>query len=473
MKRARGEEIMSTIVEEKWEEILEFLRTEYDVSPVSYRMWLQPLKVYSVDDSKDEIVFSVDDQIVGQLGVKHIETKYVPFLSTAIAEFTNKFYNLKFMLSSQINEETEESTALPPKGKRADPDFPYPSLNPKYTFDTFVPGPNNKFALAASLAVAEAPAETYNPLFIYGGAGLGKTHLMNSIARYIIDHNPDARVIFTTSEIFTNELIESIRTGGKINATPTEFRRKYRNVDVLLIDDIQFIIGKESTQEEFFHTFNTLYEAKKQIIISSDKPPRDMAMLEERLRSRFDWGLTVDIQQPDYETRMAILQKRRDDIGAVKVTDQILDYIAKNVKSNIRDLEGSLNRVNAFSSLQKREITLELAKEALKDSISTDGHKAVTVEHIVNIVAEHFNITENDIYSNSRSRNISYPRQIAMYLSKKLTTNSITDIGKFLGNRDHSTIIHGYDKIESDLSINKNNLKNTIDVLIKKINPAP
>ena len=192
---------MSTIVEEKWEEILEFLRTEYDVSPVSYRMWLQPLKVYSVDDSKDEIVFSVDDQIVGQLGVKHIETKYVPFLSTAIAEFTNKFYNLKFMLSSQINEETEESTALPPKGKRADPDFPYPSLNPKYTFDTFVPGPNNKFALAASLAVAEAPAETYNPLFIYGGAGLGKTHLMNSIARYIIDHNPDARVIFTTSEI--------------------------------------------------------------------------------------------------------------------------------------------------------------------------------------------------------------------------------------------------------------------------------
>ena len=197
-----------------------------------------------------------------------------------------------------------------------------------------------------------------------------------------------------------------------------------------------------------------------------------MAMLEERLRSRFDWGLTVDIQQPDYETRMAILQKRRDDIGAVKVTDEILDYIAKNVKSNIRDLEGSLNRVNAFSSLQKRELTLELAQEALKDTISTDGNKIVTVDHIVDIVAEHFNITQNDIYSNSRSRNVAYPRQIAMYLSKKLTTNSVTDIGKFLGNRDHSTIIHGYDKIENDLVTNKNNIKNTIDVLIKKINPV-
>lgn len=469
---------MGTIVEEKWDEILEFLRTEYDVSPVSYRMWLQPLKVHKVDDSKDVIIFSVDDQLVGQLGIKHIETKYVPFLSTAIAEFTNKFYNLEFMLSSQIEQQKREEEAAMPKGRGLEPENPFPSLNPKYTFDTFVPGPNNKFALAASLAVAESPAETYNPLFIYGGAGLGKTHLMNSIARYIIDHNPKAKVIFTTSEIFTNELIESIRAGAKSNANKnteaptTEFRRKYRNVDVLLIDDIQFIIGKESTQEEFFHTFNTLYEAKKQIVISSDKPPRDMAMLEERLRSRFDWGLTVDIQQPDYETRMAILQKRRDDIGAVKVTDEILDYIAKNVKSNIRDLEGSLNRVNAFSSLQKRELTLELAQEALKDTISTDGNKIVTVNHIVDIVAEHFNITQNDIYSNSRSRNVAYPRQIAMYLSKKLTTNSVTDIGKFLGNRDHSTIIHGYDKIENDLVTNKNNIKNTIDVLIKKINPV-
>ena len=469
---------MGTIVEEKWDEILEFLRTEYDVSPVSYRMWLQPLKVHKVDDSKDVIIFSVDDQLVGQLGIKHIETKYVPFLSTAIAEFTNKFYNLEFMLSSQIEQQKREEEAAMPKGRGLEPENPFPSLNPKYTFDTFVPGPNNKFALAASLAVAESPAETYNPLFIYGGAGLGKTHLMNSIARYIIDHNPKAKVIFTTSEIFTNELIESIRAGAKSNANKnteaptTEFRRKYRNVDVLLIDDIQFIIGKESTQEEFFHTFNTLYEAKKQIVISSDKPPRDMAMLEERLRSRFDWGLTVDIQQPDYETRMAILQKRRDDIGAVKVTDEILDYIAKNVKSNIRDLEGSLNRVNAFSSLQKRELTLELAQEALKDTISTDGNKIVTVDHIVDIVAEHFNITQNDIYSNSRSRNVAYPRQIAMYLSKKLTTNSVTDIGKFLGNRDHSTIIHGYDKIENDLITNKNNIKNTIDVLIKKINPV-
>lgn len=462
---------MSTFVEEKWNEILEFLKIEYGVTDVSYRTWLLPLKIAEVDDTKKEIVISVDETKVGSNSIQHIENRYSQYLRTAIAEFTNVFYDLKFMLSSQI-EEKKEAAIFQSQGISDMPSAEtYANLNPRYTFDTFVIGQNNNLAHAASLAVAESPGESYNPLFIYGGAGLGKTHLMHSIARYIIDNNPKSRVIYVTSEKFTNELIESIRSGTKNTTTPTEFRNKYRNIDVLLIDDIQFIIGKESTQEEFFHTFNTLYEAKKQIIISSDKPPKDMLTLEERLRSRFEWGLTVDIQQPDYETRMAILKKKRDELGAVTVDDDVLNYIATNVKSNIRELEGALTKVNALSCLKKQQVTITLAEEALKDLISPEKNKVITVDNIVDIVAEHFNISQNEIYSNSRSRNVAYPRQIAMYLCKRLTSCSVTDIGRMIGNRDHSTILHGCQKIEKDLAGSDKNLQNTIDVLIKKINP--
>lgn len=462
---------MSTYVEEKWSEILEFLKKEYGITDVSYRTWLLPLKIAEVDADKKEIVISVDETKVGSNSIQHIENRYSQYLRTAIAEFTNVFYDLRFVLSSQI--EVKKEAAAP--AASGIPDTPsaetYANLNSRYTFDTFVIGQNNNLAHAASLAVAESPGESYNPLFIYGGAGLGKTHLMHSIARYIIENNSKSRVIYVTSEKFTNELIESIRAGSKNATTPTEFRNKYRNVDVLLIDDIQFIIGKESTQEEFFHTFNTLYEAKKQIVISSDKPPKDILTLEERLRSRFEWGLTVDIQQPDYETRMAILKRKRDELGANSIQDDILDYIANNIKSNIRELEGALTKVNAFSLLKKQQITTVLAEEALKDLISPDKDKIITVDHILNTVSEHFNISQNEIYSNSRSRNVAYPRQIAMYLCKRLTQNSVTDIGRMIGNRDHSTILHGIQKVEKDLSKNENNLQNTIDVLIKKINP--
>lgn len=463
---------MSTVVEEKWGEILEFLKKEYGVTDVSYRTWLLPLKISEIDEIKQEIVISVDDTIVGPNNIQHIETRYSQYLRTAIAEFTSIFYDLKFVSSSQLEQQKKDVSATSSRSaKEISSPETYYNLNPKYTFDSFVIGPNNSMAHAAALAVAESPGESYNPLFIYGGVGLGKTHLMHSIARYIIDNNPKLKVMYVSSEKFTNDLIESIRSGSKGNTTPTEFRNKYRNIDVLLIDDIQFIIGKESTQEEFFHTFNTLHEAKKQIIISSDKPPKDMITLEERLRSRFEGGLTVDIQQPNYETRMAILKKKRDELGASSVNDDVLNYIVTNIKSNIRELEGALTKVNFLSCLKKQKVTIELAEEALKDMTSPDNEKIVTVENIVNIVAEHYGISSNEILSNSRSRNIAYPRQIAMYLSKKLTSTSVTDIGRIIGKRDHSTILHGIKNIENDIKTNENNIQNIIDVLIKKINP--
>ena len=340
-------------------------------------------------------------------------------------------------------------------------------LNPRYTFDTFVVGANNNLAHAASLAVAESPGEIYNPLFIYGGVGLGKTHLMHSIAHFILKNNPKAKILYVTSEKFTNELIDAIR--NKNNISTTEFREKYRNNDVLLIDDIQFIIGKESTQEEFFHTFNALYEAKKQIIISSDKPPKEIETLEERLRSRFEWGLTVDIQSPDYETRMAILRKK-EELEGYNIDNEVIKYIASNIKSNIRELEGALTKIVALSKLDRKEINLDLAEEALKDLISPNGTQEVTPELIIQVVADHYGVTPLDLASQKRSKDIVYPRQIAMYLCRSMVDTSLQHIGKCLGGRDHTTIIHGIEKVEAELATNSS-LQNTIDILKKKINP--
>lgn len=448
-------------VQEKWEEILEYLKIEHCVTDVSFKTWLLPLKVYSVKGNL--ITISINDKMIGPDSKNFISRKYGIPLKVSIMEIMNRNYDIEFILESHIIE-TKDSGDSSNKNRGQKNGITF--LNPRYTFDTFVVGANNNLAHAASLAVAESPAEIYNPLFIYGGVGLGKTHLMHSIAHYILEQNPNSKVMYVTSEKFTNELIESIRN---VNTTPTEFREKYRNIDVLLIDDIQFIIGKESTQEEFFHTFNTLHESKKQIIISSDKPPKDILTLEERLRSRFEWGLTVDIQSPDYETRMAIL-KKKEELDGLQIDNEVMKYIATNVKSNIRELEGALTKIVALSRLKKQEVNVTLAEEALKDLISPDNKKQITPALIVDVISEHFNLTSSELYSVNKSRNIAFPRQIAMYLCRKLTDFSLSDIGKVMGNRDHTTILHGIDKIEK--SIKKDpSMQNTIDVLKKKINP--
>lgn len=326
-------------------------------------------------------------------------------------------------------------------------------------------------AHAASVAVAESPGEAYNPLFIYGGVGLGKTHLMHSIAHFILQKNPETRVLYVTSEIFTNELIESIRSGNNADMTMTKFREKYRNIDVLMIDDIQFIVGKESTQEEFFHTFNALHGAKKQIIISSDKPPKDMEILEDRLRSRFEWGLIVDISAPDYETRMAIL-KKKEELDGYYIDDDVIEYIAKNVTSNIRELEGSLNKIMAFANLENCEINLALAEKVLKDIISPDEEmRVVTPEIIIRTVAEHFDLSASDLIGNKRSSQITYPRQIAMYLCRQMTDITLKIIGDKLGGRDHSTIMNGIKRIEKEVQYSEET-REVINILKKKINPA-
>lgn len=458
---------MKELLEEKWEEILQYLKIEHGISEVSFKTWIQPLSVYSVKDTTLTIL--IDNTKIGD-SKKFIMNKFSLPLKVSIEEITGKEFELEFVLLSDLeNQEVKKSSPVNTNHKEASShNNKYPFLNPRYTFDTFVVGSNNNLAHAASLAVAEAPAETYNPLFIWGGPGLGKTHLMHSIAHFILDQSPETKVLYVTSEAFTNELIEAIRNRND-NTSITAFRKKYRNIDVLLIDDIQFIIGKESTQEEFFHTFNTLYESKKQIIISSDKPPKDIETLEERLRSRFEWGLTVDIQPPDYETRMAIL-KKKEELDGLSIDDEVMKYIASNINSNIRELEGALTQIVARSRLNRTEVNVELAQEALKNLISPNTKKDITVEFIIDIVAEHFNITSADIISSKKSRNIAYPRQICMFLCRDLKDISLKDIGTKMGNRDHTTILHGINKIEADIQ-KDTNLSNTIDVLKKKINP--
>lgn len=448
----------------KWDEILLNIKEEHDITDVSYKTWLLPLKPYSVDKNILTIIVK-DEQFLN-----YVQRKYGFLLKITIEEVTGCECEVEFIPEDQIKEKeyiSERKLIHNNTSSVSQIAIQKANLNPRYTFDTFVVGKNNNMAHAASLAVAESPGEIYNPLFIYGGVGLGKTHLMHSIAHFILKKNPDSKILYVTSEKFTNELIDAIR--NKNNSSTTEFRKTYRNNDVLLIDDIQFIIGKESTQEEFFHTFNALYESKKQIIISSDKPPKDIETLEERLRSRFEWGLTVDIQQPDYETRMAILRKK-EELEGYNIDNEVVKYIATNVKSNIRELEGALTKIVAYSKLNKQEINLDLAEEALKDLISPNAAREITPQLIINIVAEHFNITSLDIIAPKRSKELVFPRQIVMFLCGEMTNESLQNIGKVLGGRDHTTIIHGQKKIAGELKQDEN-LKNTIDILKKKISP--
>ena len=451
-------------IKENWDKIKDIVKTEYNLSNISYNTWIAPLKYHSEENDTVTILIPSDTSYA----LDYISNKYKTFFQVTISEFMNHEYEVCFILEKDAQSKEEETLhTIPEKSNTYNIKYENAHLNSKYTFDTFVVGSNNKFAHSAALAVAESPGVVYNPLYLYGQPGLGKTHLMHSIGHFILDQNPDKKVIYVTSEQFMNELIESIRSCNA-NAM-TKLRDKYRKVDVLLIDDIQFIIGKESTQEEFFHTFNVLHEAGKQIVISSDKPPKDMETLDERFRSRFVSGLSTDIGAPDYETRVAILRKNAENYYGT-IDNSIIQYIAENVKSNIRELEGSLNKVIAYSKIKKEELTLELAQDALKDIISPDQTKEITPSYIIEVVAEHFNINPEDITSKKRNSEFVLPRQICMYLCREMTDTSLVNIGKLLGKKDHTTVLHGVNKIGEEISTNKE-LANKIDIIKKKINP--
>lgn len=445
---------------EKWDEILMTVKTEHDITNVSFDNWLRPLEVYGIEQNILYILVPSD-----QMSLNYISKRYLLPLKVAIAEITGHEYELKLLLPEQARGMHKDGA------KVSKPSFSEKTersnLNQNYTFDTFVVGSNNRFAHSASLAVAESPGESYNPLYIYGGPGLGKTHLMHSIGHFIQENDPNARIIYVTSEQFTNEVIESIRSGNA--SAMNKFREKYRTIDVLMVDDVQFIIGKESTQEEFFHTFNALHSARKQIILTSDKPPKDMETLEERIRSRFEWGLMADIGTPDYETRMAILRKKVEADDMI-LHDDVLNYIATNIKSNIRELEGALNKLLAFSNLENVEITMEIAIRELSNIITPDKPKEVTAQLIIEVVSEHFQVSLDQLISKSRSKDIARPRQIAMYLCKTMTDIQLESIGSMLGGRDHSTIIHGIQKISEEYESNAST-RSLIETIKKKINP--
>ena len=458
-----------SIIEEKWDEILDLLCTEYSVSYLSYTTWIKPMKV---KEFKDNTLIIATGK---EAGTDFLSRKYRKQLETSVRDVTGIDCHVLFESEngdrydsdSADNDLTDE--LIMEKLNQA-------NIIPKYSFETFVVGNNNNFAHAAAVAVAESPGDVYNPLFIHGGVGLGKTHLMHAIARHIIENDISKKVLYVTSEVFTNDLIESIKKGNAGNDMSMErFRDRYRNVDVLLIDDIQFIIGKESTQEEFFHTFNHLHMAGKQIVISSDQPPKNMTTLEDRLKTRFEWGLIADMQRPNFETKMAILHKKveLENYERYNIPDDVLEFIAMSVESNIRELEGCLRQVVAYAVLNRKshekvEIDLPLTKMAIKDIIAQNQSKMITPELVMEVVADHYNVPVDDIKSSKRNREIAVPRQVIMYLCRKLTDCPLKSIGIAVGGKDHSTISHGIEKIEKELKIDEL-LKNDIQILTKKI----
>lgn len=448
-------------IKEKWEFIKETVRKEYDLSEISYNTWIKPLKFHDIQDNTLIVIIPSDNNQV----LNYINTKYKTFFQVTVSEIMNHTYDISFKLENEIDVPSRENSIV--NNNVYNIKYETANLNQKYKFNTFVVGSNNKMAHSASLAVAESPGTAYNPLFIYGGPGLGKTHLMHAIGHFILEQNPNMKVLYVTSEQFTNEVIESIRSGNASDIT--KLREKYRTVDVLMVDDVQFIIGKESTQEEFFHTFNALHSSGKQIVISSDKPPKKMETLDERFRSRFEWGLCTDIQPPDYETRMAILMKNAENCGR-DIDKEIIEYIANNIKSNIRELEGALNKILAFANLNNVDLTLQLAEEALKDVIYPDKPKELHPSTIIEVVAEHYGVKVEDLISKKRSNDIAVPRQIYMYLCRELLDISLNEIGSSVGNRDHTTVMHGCNKINEDIK-NNPELASKIEVIRKKLSP--
>ena len=420
-----------------WNKIMQSLREE--IGSTSFDIWFSLVKYDSF--LNNNVIISVPNSLTKEW----IESRYLDNMQKKLRSMTNQDVSLLLTTDSSLDNKIS-------------------SLNRKYTFDTFVVGNSNRFAHAACYAVGESPFKAYNPLFIYGGGGLGKTHLMQAIGHHILRKNPQYSVMYVSSEQFTNELITAIKDDSTFG-----FRNKYRNIDVLLIDDIQFLAGKERTQEEFFHTFNTLYEANKQLVISSDRPPRNIPTLEDRLRSRFEWGLITDIQPPDLETRVAILRKKAQ-AENLNIPYDILDYIANYIDSNIRELEGALIRMVAYATITNKPLNMSTASEALKDILPPPRPKKITIELIQKEVASYYGIALSELLSKKRTKQVAYPRQIAMYLCRKMTDASYPQIGEQFGGRDHTTVIHANDKVEKDLDLDAQ-LQSTINVLTRKLDP--
>ena len=453
---------MNNEIIENWDTIIKKMQEDYDISNLAFNTWIKPLSVYSITDNTVTLVIN-DDNLIPMRD--YIRKKYTLPFKLSISESVDQVYDIQILTKGEV-QQTGQIADTEKQPKQPEVNTLNKTLNSRYTFDTFVVGKNNELAHATALAVASDPGEYGNPLFIYGGVGLGKTHLMQSIAHYVLQQNPMYRIIYTTTEGFSSELVAAIK-----NRTQESFKARYRNIDMLLIDDIQFIAGRDSTMEEFFYTFNALYDNKKQIVISSDKPPKDMVGIEERLISRFKAGITVDIQPPDFDTRIAILAKRAE-LENIRIDDASLHYIAEHIVSNIRELEGALNQIRNYARLKNIDtvIDLDFTKDVLRDMIEPD-EKPVTPDLIIDAVCEQYNykITPEDIKGTNKSRDISYPRQICMYLCNKYTDLSLASIGQALGNKDHTTVLHGSKKIKADLE-KDDQLRNMISVITKKLN---
>jgi len=440
-------------IQDIWREAIEFIESR--VGSQTFELWFKPIKPVALQGR--QVILEVPNRFFREW----IDEHYPELISDALKRFIKSEIEVKFSLAEKGDDISIRRMETKMENRRTRLASRGIFLNPKFVFDTFVVGPSNQFARAAAWAVAEAPGKTYNPLFIYGGVGLGKTHLMNAIGNSVIDKKPDTRLLYIPAEQFTNEFIYSMR-----NDRMDEFKSKYRNLDILLIDDIHFIAGKSGTQEELFHTFNALYDLHKQIVFSSDRPPKDISPLTDRLRSRFGMGLVADIHPPDIETKMAILGKKAE-LEGIKLPEDVIFFLSSKIKSNIRDLEACMIRLGAYSSLSGREITVEMAKEVLKDMLS-DEERALSVATIQKVVCEYYGLKVQEIKDKKRTKEIAFPRQVAMYLSKLLTESSLSDIGKNFGGKDHSTVIHACKLIEEkrkkDEEFNK-----TIEYLIKKI----
>ena len=442
---------MNSNIDQIWNQAKELLKDE--MSQISHKTWIEPLKISSIVDNN--ITLISEDSFKRDMA----DTKFHDLIMNTFSVILQKNCSISIVCKDELPEIEKEPEIQIVSNTNS---YSNTSLNPKYCFSTYVVGDNNRFAHAASLAVAEAPATAYNPLFLYGGVGLGKTHLMHAIGNEVLFNNKMAKVLYVTSERFTNEFIDALKS-----ASTEKFRQKYRNIDVLLIDDIQFIAGKKQLQEEFFHTFNTLHEFGKQIVISSDRPPRDIPLLEDRLKSRFEWGLLADVSMADYETRLAILRKKKDESHLI-IDDEILSNIAAKIDSNIRELEGVFNKLVATSSLTHTPITMEMSEKAI-NAVIMQKASVISIEYIQEMICKYFNITIKDLKSAQRSNNIAFPRQVGMYLCRILTNESFPKIGEAFGKRDHTTVMHGYKKIEQEIKqIPESNTKLIVES-VKKI----